>query len=452
MDDIHGPLYRLRGAEQVVGLEVRGDGHTWDLWVGGGTIVALRPAPPAFADDSDDESDGDGGNGGNRGRGRGRGSDDDVPTIDCSGLVVLPGLVDLHVHAAGDCGELGYADRGPEATLQDLLNAGVTTFVGVLGRDAVSRGPAALLAKVRGLAAAGGITGLCVSGAADGRWPPASATGDGLRSDLELLSEVAGSGTYAVSDPDGPTAALSPSELLRAAQDTLAAGALARKAGLVYCSLGPGDAGLDPLRDLVLRLPTVAAGAAAGNGASFAGGALSRLLPSVGSPRDAAAGADDLASWLADGGRLNLSAGGPGAGGGVAGCVNACLYLLRAVTRGSPAKARMARRGSGGGGDDGAAPLPLRGDASDASESALGRLTVSSGAFAALPRAADGPPASQDGRPLLRSARPEALLEVVRRLCLEHGVPLVDAAALATVNPAAALGPQGEGKGRVALG
>ena len=211
MDDLHGPLYRLRGAEHIVGLPPRFDGRAWELWVGGGTILAVRP-----------ESRGGGGGG--------AWGDADPPAIDCGGLTVLPGLVDLHVHCAGDCSEVGgYLDRTPEATLPDLLNAGVTTFVGVLGRDTVSRSPRALLAKARGLKRAGGLTALVCTGAGDGSWPPPSLTGGGVGADLALVDEAVGLGHFAVSDPRSPAAHLAPDQLARAAGEVLSAAALAAK-------------------------------------------------------------------------------------------------------------------------------------------------------------------------------------------------------------------------------
>ena len=62
------------------------------------------------------------------------------PTVlDAAGLIAAPGLVDLHVHVCGGGGESGPASRTPEAQLSELLNAGMTTVVGVLGTDSVSR-------------------------------------------------------------------------------------------------------------------------------------------------------------------------------------------------------------------------------------------------------------------------------------------------------------------------
>lgn len=58
----------------------------------------------------------------------------DVNVIDLTGLTVIPGIVDPHVHATGGGGEKGPASRTPEAKLEQLIEAGITCLVGVLGK------------------------------------------------------------------------------------------------------------------------------------------------------------------------------------------------------------------------------------------------------------------------------------------------------------------------------
>ena len=62
-----------------------------------------------------------------------------VRVVDAEGGVVVPGLIDMHVHVTGGGGEMGPASRTPEATVGELVDAGITTVVGVLGTDCVSR-------------------------------------------------------------------------------------------------------------------------------------------------------------------------------------------------------------------------------------------------------------------------------------------------------------------------
>ena len=62
-----------------------------------------------------------------------------VRVVDAAGGYVVPGLVDIHVHVTGGGGEMGPASRTPEGTLGEILDAGITTVVGILGTDCVSR-------------------------------------------------------------------------------------------------------------------------------------------------------------------------------------------------------------------------------------------------------------------------------------------------------------------------
>ena len=71
--------------------------------------------------------------------------------VDVTGLSAVPGFIDGHVHITGGGGEGGYATRTPELLLSDAVRGGVTTVVGCLGTDGVTRSLAGLLAKARGL-------------------------------------------------------------------------------------------------------------------------------------------------------------------------------------------------------------------------------------------------------------------------------------------------------------
>lgn len=81
--------------------------------------------------------------------------------MDCLGLARRVGhrlpvpLLQMHVHVTGGGGEAGPASRTPEAQLSELLNGGITTAVGILGTDAMSRIQENLLTKCRALEADG---------------------------------------------------------------------------------------------------------------------------------------------------------------------------------------------------------------------------------------------------------------------------------------------------------
>ncbi|MRR32841.1 beta-aspartyl-peptidase, partial [bacterium] len=75
----------------------------------------------------------------------------EIETINGAGKIAVPGFIDSHVHLMGGGGEGSYKTRTPEATLTSLTTAGVTTVVGCLGTDGVTRNMVSLLAKARGL-------------------------------------------------------------------------------------------------------------------------------------------------------------------------------------------------------------------------------------------------------------------------------------------------------------
>ena len=71
--------------------------------------------------------------------------------VDMQGAIVGPGLIDQHVHLIGGGGEGGYATRVPQLMLSDLVKAGLTSVVGILGTDGITRSPKDLYAKVKAL-------------------------------------------------------------------------------------------------------------------------------------------------------------------------------------------------------------------------------------------------------------------------------------------------------------
>lgn len=93
-------------------------------------------------------------------------------------------------HLTGGGGEAGYRSRTPEAQLSELIEAGLTTCVGVLGTDSVARSPMALLAKVKALTE-DGLSCYMWTGAY--AVPPPTVTGS-LKLDIMAIEEVLGVG------------------------------------------------------------------------------------------------------------------------------------------------------------------------------------------------------------------------------------------------------------------
>lgn len=161
--------------------------------------------------------------------------------ISAKGRKIVPGLVDLHVHLLGGGGEAGPWSRTPEITLSKITRAGVTTVVGLLGTDDVSRRPEALLAKAMQLEQEG-ISAYIYSGSY--QLPLATITGS-LRKDLALIPKVVGVGEVAVSDHRSSQPSYE--ELCRIAAEARVGGMLGGKAGLVHLHMGVGSRRLGPL-------------------------------------------------------------------------------------------------------------------------------------------------------------------------------------------------------------
>ncbi|MBN1880280.1 beta-aspartyl-peptidase [bacterium] len=156
----------------------------------------------------------------------------DMEIIDCSGLKLVPGLIDGHAHIAGAGGEGGPATRTPEMQLTDFLKNGITTVIGMLGTDGLARHPDSVLMKARSFKEEG-LSAYILTGSY--QIPPVSITGD-IGRDIVLIPEVMGAGEIAVSDHRD--SAPQWQELARLAKSVRVAGMLAGKNGVVCLHLG----------------------------------------------------------------------------------------------------------------------------------------------------------------------------------------------------------------------
>ncbi|MBM3284793.1 MAG: beta-aspartyl-peptidase [Candidatus Aminicenantes bacterium] len=168
-----------------------------------------------------------------------------VEVVDASEKIVLPGFVDPHVHILGGGGEGGPATRAPEICLEDIVSNGITTVIGCLGTDAVTRHMESLLAKARGLEAEG-LTTYIFSGAYG--VPPPSITGSILR-DLVLIEKVIGAGEIAISDHRSSQPTFK--EIAGLAAECRVGGLLGGKAGILHLHVGDGARHLELLFRLI---------------------------------------------------------------------------------------------------------------------------------------------------------------------------------------------------------
>ncbi len=166
---------------------------------------------------------------------------DYVEVIDATGKLLFPGFVDCHVHILGGGGEGGFKTRTPEIVLSDLISGGVTTVVGCLGTDGVTRNMESLIAKAKGLQEEG-ISAFVYSGSY--RLPLGTLTGS-IQKDIMMIDSVIGIGEIAISDHRSSAPVIE--EFARAAADARVGGILSGKAGIVNVHLGDGKEMLDYL-------------------------------------------------------------------------------------------------------------------------------------------------------------------------------------------------------------
>lgn len=158
--------------------------------------------------------------------------------VDASGMKLVPGLIDRHVHVMGGGGEGSFHTRTPETELSDFIKAGVTTVVGLLGTDDMTRSVEGLTAKVKALKEEGmSAYALCGSYG----YPPVTITGS-VKKDVAFIDEILGV-KLALSDHRAPNVTLD--ELIRLGSDVRTAGMIGGKPGFVTIHMGSGPAMLD---------------------------------------------------------------------------------------------------------------------------------------------------------------------------------------------------------------
>lgn len=164
----------------------------------------------------------------------------DVEVYDLAGKKLLPGYIDMHVHVTGGGGEQGPASRVPESQLSVFLQNGITTCVGLLGTDGITRSIENLVAKARALTEEG-ITVYTLTNYY--AYPPTTVTGS-VEKDIVMLTPMIGV-KVAASDhrSSNPTA----EDLIALGVQARRAGLVSNTAGLVTIHMGSGKARLNPL-------------------------------------------------------------------------------------------------------------------------------------------------------------------------------------------------------------
>ncbi len=169
----------------------------------------------------------------------------DAEIIDCEGMLVCPGFIDQHLHITGGGGENGPASRIAEISVEEIVSAGVSTVVGLLGMDSITRGVAGLLAKARGLEKEGVNTFIYTGSYGV---PTESLTGKVIN-DLVYIDKVIGVGEIAIADyrSSHPSVAM----LKELAWEARVGGMMGGKAGVLHIHVGDGKKGIEPLLELI---------------------------------------------------------------------------------------------------------------------------------------------------------------------------------------------------------
>ena len=150
---------------------------------------------------------------------------------DLGGAMVCPGFIDLHVHVTGGGGEQGPTSRTPELQLTDFTLNGVTSVVGLLGTDGISRSVENLLVKCRALEEEG-ITTWMLTG--NYRHPSPTLTGD-VQRDVMLIDKVIG---VKLALSDHRSSMVNGQELARIGAEVRVGGMLGGKPGLAVLHMG----------------------------------------------------------------------------------------------------------------------------------------------------------------------------------------------------------------------
>lgn len=164
----------------------------------------------------------------------------DVEVFDLNGSILCPGYIDLHVHITGGGGEQGPSSRVPESQLSFFTTNGITTVVGLLGTDGITRSIENLVAKARALNDEG-ITAYALTSSYG--YPPTTLSGS-VEKDIMMVPPLIG---VKVAVSDHRSSNPGEEELIALGTAARRAGLLSGTPGLVVMHMGSGKAGLEPL-------------------------------------------------------------------------------------------------------------------------------------------------------------------------------------------------------------
>lgn len=188
-----------------------------DVWIAGGKIEAVSKTLPII---------------------------EGIDCIDATGKILTPGLIDRHVHITGGGGEGGFCTQAPAVTASRLIHGGLTTVIGLLGTDGITRSVENLVAKAKALKEQE-ISVYCMTGAYG--YPSTTIT-DSVQKDIVFVEEIIGC-KLALSDHR--SSHVTSEKLMHLASDVRVAGMLSKKAGILTLHLGDEKQGLQMVMDIL---------------------------------------------------------------------------------------------------------------------------------------------------------------------------------------------------------
>lgn len=169
---------------------------------------------------------------------------DGLKVKDAHGMIMIPGLIDQHVHIIGGGGEDGYSSLIPELNMQDCVMCGVTSVVGLLGTDGIVKNIPALVAKTKALKEQG-MSAWCLTGSY--AIPSVTVTGS-VGKDIAMIEEVIG---VKLAISDHRSSCVTKEETARLAAGARTAGLLSKKPGYVHLHTGKGKRGLKDIMEII---------------------------------------------------------------------------------------------------------------------------------------------------------------------------------------------------------
>lgn len=168
----------------------------------------------------------------------------DADVIDASGMLCVPGIVDMHVHFNGAGGEGCPQFRTPPTQLSEFTRAGITTAVGLLGTDGITRSLSDLYMKARGLQNEG-ISTWIWTGAY--QIPSPTITGN-VPLDIAVIDKVVG---LKIAYSDHRSSHPGDVSLIETISSSRVGGIVGGKSGKVMIHMGIPANGLSKLREVL---------------------------------------------------------------------------------------------------------------------------------------------------------------------------------------------------------